>query len=108
MTRKTNENYLAYAERATQSLCDGSIGYDEWCEAVLGETIYSEENLRRCYQFFKKFLDKLDEEEIKILNDDDRVKEIKQAKEDLMRERKKIQTVNLEYHANMRNEARGE
>ena len=53
MTRKTNENYLAYAERATQSLCDGSIGYDEWCEAVLGETIYSEENLRRCYQFFK-------------------------------------------------------
>ena len=108
MTRKTNENYLAYAERATQSLCDGSIGYDEWCEAVLGETIYSEENLRRCYQFFKKFLDKLDEEEIKVLNDDDRVREIKQAKEDLMRERKKIQTVNLEYHANMRNEARGE
>ena len=48
MTRKTNENYLAYAERATQSLCDGSIGYDEWCEAVLGETIYGEENLRRC------------------------------------------------------------
>ena len=42
------------------------------------------------------------------MNDDDRVREIKQAKEDLMRERKKIQTVNLEYHANMRNEARGE
>ena len=44
----------------------------------------------------------------KNLNDDNRVQEIERAKEDLMRERKKIQTANLEYHANMRNEARGE
>ena len=64
-------------------------------EAVLGK-FYGPESLRRCYQFFSKFLEKLDEEEIKQLNGDSRVEEIRKAQEELIKERKRLQTVNLE------------
>ena len=77
---------------SSQSLADGLIGYQEWSENVLGEALYSEENLRRCFVFFNKFLDKLDKEEVKSLNDENRVNEIKKAQEDLIKERKKITT----------------
>lgn len=96
MTKQKNETYISFVERATQALSDGLIGYEEWSEAVLGDIIYSEENLRRCYHFFKKFLDKLDKEEIKELNDEDRIDKIQEAKDELIKERKKLQTVNAE------------
>ena len=96
MERLENEGYLAYADRVTQALSDGLIDYQEWSQSILDEQLYSEENLRRCYQFFKKFIDKLDQEEQKELNDDKRLEMLKQAKEDLIKERKRLQTVNLE------------
>lgn len=96
MMMNNGESYLKYVERATQALSNNSIGYDEWCQAVLGETIYSDENLRRCAVFFEKFMDRLDKEELKELNDENRVDEIKAATEELIKERKKLQTVNLE------------
>ena len=70
MDRKIDESYISYVDRASQSLADGLIGYQEWSENVLGEALYSEENLRRCFVFFNKFLDKLDKEEVKSLNDE--------------------------------------
>lgn len=96
MTKNKGESYLQYVERATQALSNNSIGYDEWCQAILGETVYSDENLRRCFVFFEKFINRLDVEEIKELNDEHRVEEIQAAKEELIKERKKLQTVNLE------------
>ena len=96
MERKVDESYISYVERVSQSLADGLIGYQEWSEAVLGETLYSEESTRRCYQFFSKFMDKLDKEEIKSLNNEHRVQEIKRAQEELIKERKKLQAVNIE------------
>ena len=106
MDRKIDESYISYVDRASQSLADGLIGYQEWSEAVLGETLYGPESLRRCYQFFSKFLDKLDEEEIKQLNGDKRVEEIRKAQEELIKERKKVQEANREYNANLRGEIR--
>lgn len=41
-------------------------------------------------------MDKLDKEEIKSLNNEHRVEEIKRAQEELIKERKRLQTVNLE------------
>ena len=96
MKKIDGESYLNYVERATQALSSNTIGYDEWCEAVLGDVIYGEENLRRCAVFFDKFIERLDREEIKMLNDDERVQEIKEAKEELIKERKKLQTINSE------------
>lgn len=96
MDRKIDESYISYVERISQSLADGLISYQEWSEAVLGETPYADETLRRCHSFFVRFLDKLDKEEIKTLNNDYRVEEIKKAQEELIKERKKLQTVNAQ------------
>jgi hypothetical protein len=108
MERRSDESYISFVDRASQSLADGIITYEEWSESVLDEVLYSEENLRRCYQFFSKFLDKLDKEEIKELNGDKRVLEIRKAQDDLIKERKRLQTVNSEYSANVRGQARFE
>lgn len=106
MNRLENESYLAFVERSCQALIDGRIGYEEWASDVIGEQMYSAENLRRCAQFFVKFIEKLDKEEIKCLNDERRVQELKKAKLELEKERKKLQTVNLEYQQSIREQSR--
>ena len=106
MNRLENESYLAFVERSCQALIDGRIGYEEWASDVIGEQMYSAENLRRCAQFFVRFIDKLDKEEIKCLNNERRVQELKKAKLELEKERKKLQTINLEYQQTIREQSR--
>ena len=106
MNRLENESYLAFVERSCQALIDGRIGYEEWASDVIGEQMYSSENLRRCAQFFVRFIDKLDKEEIKCLNDERRVQELKKAKLEIEKERKKLQTINLEYQQTIREQSR--
>lgn len=108
MERRTDESYLSYVDRLSQYLADGLITYEHWSDKILGEILYSEETMRRCHVFFTKFLEKLDEEEIKELNNDKRVEEIRKAQEELLKERKKIQTANLEYQRAFRETARFE
>lgn len=108
MQRLKNESYLAFAKRATEALQDGLIDYEEWGEAVLGENIYSQENTRRCAKFFNQFIQNLENDEIKQIDDKDKIAEIKRAMKELKAERIKIQTANLEYNANARAEARGD
>ena len=108
MQKLNNESHLAFAKRATEALQDGLIDYEEWGEAVLGENIYSSENTRRCAKFFTQFIYNLENDEIEKIEDKDKVEEIKQAMEELVKERKKIQTANVEYNANLRSEARAE
>ena len=106
--RKGDESYLSFVERATSALSDGLIDYQQWGRAVIGEDLYSEENTRRIAKFFIQFIQNLEDEEIEMIDDKDKVAEIKQAMEDLAKERKKIQTANVEYNANLRSEARAE
>ena len=108
MEKFVGETHLAFTKRATQALQDGLIDYEEWGEAVLGENIYSAENTRRCAKFFTQFIQNLETDEIEKIEDKDKVEEIKQAMEELVKERKKIQTANVEYNANLRSEARAE
>lgn len=108
MEKFVGETHLAFTKRATQALQDGLIDYEEWGEAVLGENIYSAENTRRCAKFFAQFIQNLETDEIEKIDDVDKVKEIKQVMEELIKERKKIQTANVEYNANLRSEARAE
>ena len=106
MKKKTDESYLSYSQRVTQALYDGQISLSQWCELLLDEEIYGEENLRRCSLFFKKFLEQLDREEDKEFDENSRLAELKAAKEEVIKERKKLQTANLEYQENFRNQAR--
>lgn len=108
MKQMENESYLAFAKRATEALQDGLIDYDEWGEAVLGENIYSQENTRRCAKFFSQFIQNLENDEIEAIDDKDKIAEIERAKEELIKERKKLQTVNLEAQEYYRALARDE
>lgn len=106
ISRKSEESYLSFVERATIALSDGLISCQEWSYAVLGEEIYSEETTRRCARFFSQFMQNLENDKINQIEDEDKIQQIELAKQELAKERKKIQTANIEYNANLRSEAR--
>lgn len=106
--RNKEESYLSFVTRITAALNDGLIDYQQWGRAVVGEDLYSEESTRRIAKFFSQFIQNLENDEIELIEDKDKVNEIKQLLEELAKERKKIQTANVEYNANLRSEARAE
>lgn len=108
MTRIDGESYFEYAKRLSLAVQSGLISYDDWSEYLIGERFYSTETLRRCFQFFIRYLNELENDEISNISDDAVVRSIQNAKQELITERKKLQTVNLEYNANLRSEARAE
>lgn len=108
MDRKKNESYLSFSKRVTQALSNKTIGYKEWAKSLLNENIYGEENTRRCFVFFEKFLSILENDEINNIQDENKLQEILVAKKELEKERKKIQTINLEYNQYVRDISRFE
>lgn len=106
--RLKNESYINFVKRITQNLEDGIIDYDSWGKLVLGENIYSSENTKRCAKFFSQFIKNLEQDELNEIKNDKQLEEIIRAKDELIKERKKIQTINIEYNANIRSEARFE
>lgn len=106
--RNKDESYLSFVTRITAALNDGLIDYQQWGRAVVGEDLYSEESTRRIAKFFSQFIQNLENDEIELIEDKDKANEIKQLLEELAKERKKIQTANVEYNANLRSEARAE
>lgn len=94
MDRKKNESYLSFSKRVTRALSNKTISYKEWAKSLLNENIYGEENTRRCFVFFEKFLSILENDEINNIQ--------------LEKERKKIQTINLEYNQYVRDISRFE
>ena len=106
--RKGDESYLSFVERATFALSDGLIDYQQWGRAVVGEDLYSEENTRRIAKFFNQFIQNLENDTIGRIDDKDKIVEIQQAKEELIKERKKLQTVNAQVQEYYRSTARSE
>lgn len=108
MDRKKNESYLSFSKRVTRALSNKTISYKEWAKSLLNENIYGEENTRRCFVFFEKFLSILENDEISNIQDENKLQEILIAKKELEKERKKIQTINLEYNQYVRDISRFE
>lgn len=108
MDRKKNESYLSFSKRVTRALSNKTISYKEWAKSLLNENIYGEENTRRCFVFFEKFLSILENDEINNIQDENKLQEILIAKKELVKERKKIQTINLEYNQYVRDISRFE
>lgn len=106
--RKGDESYLSFVERATSALSDGLIDYQQWGRAIVGDDLYSEENTRRIAKFFAQFIQNLENDKIKQINDKDKVAEIEKAKEELIKERKKLQAVNLQAQEYYRSISRNE
>lgn len=106
MQRNEKESIIAYMERATQALSKGDISIKEWAEVVAGDgEVYSPETLRRCSNLFRMFL-----EQYHTLAKDGAPSEekenLEQLLEEIKKEKIKVQTANLEYNANLRNDAR--
>ena len=108
MDRKKNESYLSFSKRVTRALSNKTISYKEWAKSLLNENIYGEENTRRCFVFFEKFLSILENDEINNIQDENKLQEILIAKKELEKELKKIQTINLEYNQYVRDISRFE
>lgn len=108
MDRRKNESYLSFSKRVTRALSNKTISYKEWAKSLLNENIYGEENTRRCFVFFEKFLSILENDEINNIQDENKLQEILIAKKELEKERKKIQTINLEYNQYVRDISRFE
>lgn len=104
-------NYLSQVKNATQQLEDKIISRQEWARLVLGEdyaNVFSDDYIGRATRCFSIFIKNLGNEEIDEIHDKDKLEEIKAAQENLIKERKRLQTVNLQaqeyYRAAGRNE----
>ena len=99
-------NYLSKAKIATQNLEDGIISHQDWAEDVLGtgyRDVFSDEYLRRAAKVFGIFLKNADEQ-----YDGEQLQDILDAKEELIKERKKLQTVNSQAQEYYRSAGRSE
>ena len=101
--RLQNESYIAYVTRVTNAFFDNLITAQDWSNAILGKEIYSEENLRRCAVFFEEFIKRLDGEHIGDIEDSDLLQQINNAKDELIKERKKLDPMSwaIEYENQM-------
>lgn len=99
-------NYLSKAKIATQNLEDGIIDYQDWAAEVLGDEyrdMYSGEYIRRAAKVFGIFLKNTDEQ-----YDGDQLQDVLDAKEELIKERKKLQAVNSQAQEYYRSVGRSE
>lgn len=102
-------NYLNKVKIATQNLDDKVIGYQDWAEIVLGpdyRDVYSSEYIRRSAKVFGIFLKNA--EEANKSESVDELQDILEAKEQLIKERKKLQAVNIQAQEYYRTAGRNE
>lgn len=91
--------YLSQVKLATQQLEDKMISRQEWAKLVLGEeyaNVFSDDYIGRAARCFSIFIKNADNEEITAIDDEDKVAAIRAAQEDLIKERKRLQTVNIQ------------
>lgn len=108
LERQKNESYIQYCVRLTQELNNKNISYSQWAENLFGKICYGDENLRRVSNVFNLFLDNVISEKITDASEEDILNLLKEEKNQIIKERKKLQTENLQYSENQRNEARNE
>ena len=102
-------NKLEQTRQATELLDARAIGFQDWAARVLGEDyrdVYSDEYLRRAAKIFSIFIKTAQDDADDNVDED--IKTMRDATVELVKERKKLQTANLEYHSNMRLEARND
>lgn len=102
-------NKLEQTRQATELLDAKAIGFQDWAARVLGEDyrdVYSDEYLRRAAKIFSIFIKTAQNDAVDAADDD--IQAVRNATDELVKARKKLQTANLEYHSNMRLEARND
>ena len=114
--RGENESLINYFYRITRDRKELDLSYEQWQELLIGENKYSSENCRKAYYIISPLLEILSEEEKNRIVEGIESKEEKQnllneierAKIELEKERKKKQTINVEFNKLLRESAREE
>ena len=114
--RGENESLLNYFNRITRDRKALDLTYEQWQELLIGENKYSSENCRKAYYIVNPLLEILSEDEKNRIVEGIESKEEKQnlldeierAKIELEKERKKKQTINVEFNKLLRESAREE
>lgn len=105
MQRLDNESYLSYVRRVTEACSDKRISYSEWGDCVLGvDNVYSSDNLRKAFYCVSKMLNKISIDSM----DDNALDELETLKDEVFKERCKLQDANREKRKYLREEARFE
>ena len=114
--RGENESLLNYFNRITRNRKELDLSYEQWQELLIGENKYSSENCRKAYYIVILLLEILSEDEKNrivegIESEEEKqnlLNEIERAKIELEKERKKKQTINVEFNKLLRESAREE
>ena len=114
--RGENESLINYFYRITRDRKELDLSYEQWQELLIGENKYSSENCRKAYYIISPLLEILSEDEKNrivegIENKEEKqnlLNEIERAKIELEKERKKKQTINVEFNKLLRESAREE
>ena len=114
--RGENESLINYFYRITRDRKELDLSYEQWQELLIGENKYSSENCRKAYYIISPLLEILSEEEKNRIVEGIESKEEKQnllneierAKIELEKERKKKQTINVEFNKLLRESTREE
>ena len=81
--------------------------YSELAKELFGKELASDECRKRMYGM-RHLLEAMEEEQINKVEDNDIIKEIETKKEELLKERMKLQTTKIEYNRNLRKDSRFE
>ena len=102
-----NESYISYVKRVTSACSNKQIGYAEWGDNILGyENVYSEDNCRKGFYIVSKLLSKIDESV--DISDIELVEELEMLKDEIYKERVRLQDIQREKRKSLRSEARFE
>ena len=105
MERKENETYISYIKRVTNACSDKKISYSEWGDYILGtDNNYSSENLRKAFYVVYKLLNKIDENNC----DYDAIQDLENLRDEIYKERCRLQDIQREKRNDLRVEARFE
>ena len=81
--------------------------YSELAKELFGKELASDECRKRMYGM-RHLLEAIEKEQINKVEDNDIIKEIETKKEELIKERMKLQTTKIEYNRNLRKDSRFE
>ena len=102
--------YLEKTIKATKDFDERQISIQEWIKLVLGDdyiNYYSDEYCRRAEKIFSLFVERLNQEEVGELNLD-LIKQIKDAKDEIVKEKLKLHQEKIELNEKYRNISRSE
>lgn len=107
MKRNDGESYIAYVKRVTNSCSNKQIGYSEWGDNILGyENVYSDDNCRKGFYIVSKLLCKIDDSV--DISDIELLEELETLKDEIYKEKCKLQDIQREKRKSLRVDARFE